>query len=143
VLEIIQRKVERVRAVAYAMNSGLMFSIANFWTGPWLGFIVDLVNGVATPLLIVVFVIVCVVATVTNAYGIILIQLGFKTGNASLLVPIQYFPVQVTPAIVYLIVFALIPPSAVSLGLFICGMILVIASSFILTRRQVLLEKTV
>src|SRR5271157_519017 len=142
ILDIIRRKVEKARGIAFALNSGLLFSIANFWTGPMLGMVIDIINNTSSPFEVAIFAIVGILATVTNIGGIVAIQHGFKTGNASLLVPIQYVPAQITPAIMYLSVFSLTPPSTLALALFIAGISLIIASSFILTRRQVLLEKS-
>jgi hypothetical protein len=62
------------------------------------------------------------ILVVTNMYGIAKIQLAFRVTNASLAIPIQQIPIQTAPALVSLAV-----------GL-------IIASTFLLARRQGMME---
>lgn len=77
---------------------------------------------------------------ITNMYGIAKLQLAFRVTNASLAIPIQQIPIQAAPAFVYLAVFRLAPPSVSSLLIFCISIALIICSSFVLARRQGMME---
>jgi hypothetical protein len=88
---------------------------------------------------LVLFIIACFILILTNMFAVGTIQDAFKTGQASLLIPIQQLPILIVPGLLYLLMFLLIPPTALSIFWFISGALLTICSTFLLGRRQVLL----
>lgn len=141
--EIIQRKTSRnsFKGLYLAIISGFCFSLANFWVFPLMATIVRVFEMVAVFGEVAIFIFASILLTLTNVYGIKYIQDSFKVGRASILIPIQQIPIQVTPAIIYLVVFLLIPPGNVELFLFIFAIFLIIGSSFLLAKRQAQLEE--
>jgi len=141
--EIIQRKTSRnsFRGLYLAIISGFCFSLANFWIFPLMATIVRVFEMIAVFGEVIIFVFASILLTATNIYGIKYIQDSFKVGRASILIPIQQIPIQVTPALVYLVVFFLVPPGNLELFLFIFAIFLIIVSSFLLAKRQAQLEE--
>jgi hypothetical protein len=72
----------------------------------------------------------------TNAIGMWQTQECFRYGQASNIIPVQQVPVQIAPVLVYFYVFALTPPSRISVVYMISGVALIIISGFLLGRRQ-------
>jgi hypothetical protein len=72
----------------------------------------------------------------TNLFGIAELQRAFRVSRAAAAVPLQNLPTQVAPALVYLLVFRLPPPSRAALWQFALGACLVLASSFLIGGKQ-------
>ena len=140
VLEIVKRVQPQLRAVSLALVSGILLAISGYWIAPMLATIVHVFDGSFILLELGLFAISCIILVLSNIFAVGSIQNAFKTGNASLLIPIQQLPMLVVPGFVYLIVFFLAPPGEFSLVWFLLGMILTIVSSFLLGRRQMMLE---
>ena len=142
VFEIGQRRttLDSYKGLYLAIVSGFCFALANFWVFPLMATIVRVFEMVAVLGEVAIFVFASVLLTVTNIYGIKYIQDSFKVGRASILIPIQQIPIQITPALVYLIVFLLVPPGIVELSFFLCAIVLIIISSFLLAKRQAQIE---
>jgi drug/metabolite transporter (DMT)-like permease len=140
VSEYVSRRRKSLHAVSRATVSGLLFALSNYWIAPMMGTIVHILEGTFVLLELGLFAVACITLVLTNVFGIGTLQDAFKTGQANLLVPIQQVPIQLTPGLVYLFVFLLIPPTQSSLILFSVAIILIIASSFLLGRRQILVE---
>ncbi len=124
-----------------AVFSGFCFALANFWVFPLMATIVHVFEMVAVFGEVIIFVFAAILLTLANIYGLGYLQNAFKVGRASILVPIQQIPIQVTPALVYLFVFFLSPPGMIELLLFLTSILLIIISSFLLAKRQVQLEE--
>jgi len=139
-LVIVNRRSTRFRATSLALISGVLFALSNYWIAPMMGTIAHVFDGTFVLPELVLFAVACITLVMTNVFGLGTLQTAFKTGQANLLVPIQQIPIQVVPALVYLVVFALLPPSVESILLLLAGIGLIIISSFFLGRRQVLLE---
>jgi hypothetical protein len=140
ILEIAQKRMRRNRGSALALSSGLFYVLSNFWVGPFMGAVLRVFEGIFTLPVLGLFGVCSAILVVTNLYGIGKIQLAFRIANASLAMPIQQIPIQTAPAIVYLFVFGLAPPSAASVLMFCFAIVLIIGSSFVLARRQAALE---
>ena len=63
-------------------------------------------------------------------------QLAFKVAQASNVVPVAQVPIQISPIVVYFYIFALRPPSVMSVTYMFAGTILTIISGFLLGRRK-------
>jgi len=140
VCQIGQRWSPRYRGILLAIVSGNMFALSNFWVFPLVATIAHVFSFTFVLPELIIFVLASAVLILTNIFGISQIQSAFKFGQASLLVPIQQIPVQVTPALVYLLVFLLVPPTVFSLLFLIVAILLIIISSFLLAKRQAQME---
>jgi hypothetical protein len=140
VLEIVAKRMIRYHGSALAISSGLFYVLSNFWVGPFMGAVLRIFKGVFTAPVIALFVCGSVILVLTNMYGIAKLQLAFRVTNASLAIPIQQIPIQSAPAIVYLVVFRLSPPSPGSVLMFCTAIVLIIGSTFVLARRQGMLD---
>lgn len=140
-LEIFQKKNEKFRGTFFAIISGAMYSLSDFWISPFLGTITRLQGGIYALGEIFLLVISSIILGITFIIGTIKLQQSFKFGIASNMATIQQVPVNIAPIIVYLLIFLLTPPSVFSIVFLILGSILIIISSYLLAARQVQLEK--
>jgi hypothetical protein len=130
------RNSARWRGLNHALRSGLLFVLSNFWVGPVTGTVLRLFRGRFSLPLAAMFAFTSAALVLTNLFGIAELQRAFRVSRASVAVPVQMLPTQVAPALVYLVVFRLQPPSGGALLLFALGAVLVVASSFLLGGRQ-------
>jgi hypothetical protein len=126
----------RLRGLNHALCSGLLFVLSNFWVGPFTGTVLRLFQGRFNLSLVVMFAFTSAALVLTNLFGIAEMQRAFRVGRAAVAVPVQMLPTQVAPALVYLVVFHLQPPSGVALLLFVLGAVLTVASSFLIRGRR-------
>jgi len=140
VLGSLAKRMTCCRGSALAVSSGLFYVLSNFWVGPFMGAVLRIFKGIFTLPVIAMFVAGSAILVITNLYGIAKLQLAFRVANASLAIPIQQIPIQSAPAFVYLAVFLLHPPSAASLLMFCLAIVLIIGSTFVLARRQRVME---
>ena len=124
------------RGLNYALRSGLLYVLSNFWVGPFTGTVLRLFQGRFSLPLAAMFAFSSAVLVLTNLFGIAELQRAFRVSRASVAVPVQMLPTQVAPAIVYLVVFRLEAPSIGALLLFALGAILIVISSFLLGGSQ-------
>jgi hypothetical protein len=139
--EIVQRNIEKIRGILLANTSGLMFSLSDFWVALLIGSFTLMFSGSFSIGGIFLLIISAIIMPVTNIFGIITIQKSFKNANASHMITIQQVPLNITPVIMYLLVFLLVPPSLISILLLIGGSILIVISSFILSKRQLKIDE--
>jgi hypothetical protein len=132
----LSRSSARLRGHSYALRSGLLFVLSNFWVGPFTGTVLRLFQGRFSLALAAMFAFTSAVLVLTNLFGIAELQRAFRLSRASVAVPVQMLPTQVAPALVYLVVFGLHPPSSGALLLFAVGAVLIVVSSFLLGGRQ-------
>lgn len=138
---VAQRRSVTYRATLLAILSGCLLAVSNFWIFPLMATIFHVFTFIFILAELVMFILAAVILVLTNMLSILTIQNSFKFGQASLLVPIQQIPIQAAPAFVYLAVFMLAPPFGyVSLLLLGLGITSIIASSFLLAKRQVQIQ---
>ncbi len=140
VLEASHRRWTRLRAVARALMSGLFIAMSNYWIAILMGTIVHVLDGTFVLLELGLFSISCIILVLDNIFALSTLQSAFLSGQANLIIPIQQVPIQIIPGFVFLLIFFLSPPTALSLVLFFVGVCLIVMSSFLLGRRQVALE---
>ena len=140
ICEILQRKIERLKGILLAISSGFQFSLTNFWIAPLMAVIAHVFGGNASLGEIILFIACAVILITASIIGIMKIQQSFKVANASLMIPIQQVPIQITPVIAYFLVFTLMPPTILPILYVIFGVSLIILSSFLLAKRQARLE---
>jgi hypothetical protein len=136
----ISQKFSTLKALLLALTSGIMLSLNNFWIAPLLWSFVNLFNIPFNFGALILCVISLGFLFAANVLAVITMSRAFKVGKASYLAPIQNIPVQLTPSILYFLVFLMMPPNAFSIVLLTAGILLIIVSSFILGKRQAELE---
>jgi len=138
---IVQRRGGARRGIALALLSGLLYVLSNFWVGPFVAVTLRILDGAGTAPHYLMFAFCSAVLVLTNLFGIGTLQSAFRYSKAAQAVPIQNVPVQLAPALVYLAVFGLAPPSPHSVPFMFVGVGLITASSFLLATRQVRVEE--
>jgi hypothetical protein len=124
------------RGMFIGLGNGFLSSLSDFWINPLLALLVlvlgghgsfaqNVIVGFAASLLLL-----C--ATFITWQN----QVAFKYAQASNIIPVAQVPNQISPVIVYFFVFALAPPSPLSVFYILAGTILTIIAGFILGRRQ-------
>ena len=129
-----------IRGISLAIFSGIMFSLSNFWISPLMGVLPPIFSGTFALTELLIFIFSIIILALSNYLGIVTIQKSLREGQVSNLIPIQQVPIQITPPFYYLLVFLLPIPSLYSLIFLIAGISLVIASSFLLGKRQAQIE---
>jgi hypothetical protein len=138
--QVVQRRGGRRRGIALAVLSGLLYVLSNFWVGPFVGVTLKILGGAGRLPHVAMFVFTSAVLVLTNLFAIGTLQSSFRYCKAAQAVPIQNVPVQLAPALVYLVVFRLVPPAPHSVNLMAGGVCLILVSSFLLARRQARVE---
>lgn len=141
ILEVVQRRNEKLRGIALAILSGCMFALSNLWISPLLGVIARVFSGIFSAGEFILFVVSSIILVLVNMLGIAKMQQAFKFGKASNLSPIQQVPQQITPIFIYFLLFFLVPPSEFSAIFMFIGITLILLSSFILGKRQAQMEE--
>ncbi len=136
IFEIFQRKMENVRAILLILIVGAMYVLSNFWISPLIGTIDNIFTGSAIWVEWILFLLACVILVLTNILAIGKQQTAFKYGDASKLVPLRQFPIQMAPAFIYLFVFSSAPPFLFSIPFLLVAATMIIVSSFLLGKRQ-------
>jgi len=140
ILETSQRRWTRIRAVTRALMSGLFIAMSNYWIAILMATIVHVFDGTFVLLELGLFAISAVILVLDNIFALGTLQSAFISGQANLIIPIQQVPIQIIPGFVFLLLFFLPVPSALSLVLFFAGVGMIVMSSFLLGRRQVALD---
>ena len=141
VFQILQKNYGNIRGILFALISGLMFSLSNFWISPLMAVITDIFSGTFNLGELMLFIVSSFMLVLTNIFAVTKMVEALHHGQASNLVPIQNVPQQITPAIVYFLIFFKIPPSIFSIIFFMIASILILISSFILGKRQAHIEE--
>ncbi len=136
--QVFQGRQKKYQGILLAIFSGAMFATSNFWVQPLMA-LFGVVFGAGQ--YIGFFLITITILILTNIFGIFKIQQAFQHGHASKLIPIQQLPIQIGPIFIYFAIFMWMAPKVYSLPFMIIAVTLVIASSFLLARRQAQLEE--
>jgi hypothetical protein len=137
----VQKGSKTYRAIWLIFAAGCMFAQQNFWIAPLSGTIYDAFVGTATTNELIFFVVSAVVLVMASLIAIVTQQTAYKYGQACTLNTLQQFPTQMSPPVVYLLVFQQTPPNAYSLPLLVLGTALVLVASYLLARRKVEISK--
>ncbi|MFX1387770.1 MAG: DMT family transporter [Promethearchaeota archaeon] len=141
ICHIFQKRVEKFKGILLAVLSGFMFALSNFWVSPLMGVITDIFSGTFNLAQIAIFITSIIILILTNVIGLATIQLAYRVGQASNMVPIQNVPTLITPIFIYFLIFLLAPPSIFSVIYLITGIILIGTSSFLLGKRSAQMEE--
>ena len=136
------KKRENAKALPMALGAGFPFIISNIWVQPLLIsmgaiFANNFDSGVPV---ILVFTVATIIVIFSNLFGIIHFQHAMAESNASIVIPIQQIPQQLSPIVIYFFIYQLTVPGTSSYIYLFSGIVLVIFAGFILSRRQSELE---
>lgn len=143
IFEFLRRKHEKYKGLLMAIEAGLILSLNTVWASPGTTVVTHVVNGIIIDEEIIFGIIIGITLLLIVAIGITIGQISLKYGQANILVPLTSVPIQTIPVIAFFIIFLSTPPSILSIIFIIIGFTLIIISSFLLTKRQVKLEKIV
>ena len=138
---LISLKSDQRKGIIMGFSNGFLFSLSNFWISPLTAIITIVLAFKGSSVQVILFAAACVILVVSNLLAFSQIQVAFKYGQASNIIPVQQISVQITPILVYFFVFSLTPPKTISGVFIVLASLLIIASGFLLGRRQEELEK--
>ena len=139
-VRILRRKFTTLKGILYALESGFMFALNNFWIAPLLGTVDNVFGGTFETNALILFIMAIITLPIVNYQGIFLLQKALEFGQASSMRPIQQAPIQIVPLFYFFAIFLLPPPTIFSLPLALSGMALILISMFLLSRRAAKLE---
>jgi uncharacterized membrane protein len=129
-------RIKNRKGMLIALANGFLSCLSDFWINPLLALVLIVLGGHSTPTQFIIFAIAALIlmtcATVITWQN----QLAFKYAQASNVVPVAQVPIQIAPILVYFFIFALTPPSSISVIYILTGTILTIVAGFLLGRRQ-------
>lgn len=124
------------KGMLIALTNGFLACLSDFWINPLLALILIVLNGHGSLTQEIIFVIAALILMTTATVITWQNQLAFKVAQASNVVPVAQVPIQISPILVYFYIFALKPPSEISVIYILAGTILTIISGFLLGRRK-------
>jgi multidrug transporter EmrE-like cation transporter len=138
---ILRRSRQNIKGTLYATDSGLMFALSNFWTAVFLGVFATVFSGTFVIGELFLFVCGAIMLPLSNYLGIFKMQKAYEVGNASKMKPTQQVPVQIAPIFYFFAIYMLPDPTGYSFSLDLIGIVLILASMYLLLRRQAILGK--
>jgi uncharacterized membrane protein YdcZ (DUF606 family) len=124
------------KGLLIVLGNGFLACLSDFWINPLLALIVLVLAGHGTFIQNFAFVMAAVILAFTASVITWQNQIAFKTAQASNVIPAAQVPIQISPVVVYFIIFALTPPRLTSVFLILAGMVLTIVAGFLLGRRS-------
>ncbi|MFX0011671.1 MAG: hypothetical protein ACFE9R_15265 [Candidatus Hermodarchaeota archaeon] len=140
-LEILHRNYAKYKGLILAIEAGLILSINTIWASPGTTVVTHLIDGIIVEAEIVFGIIIGIFLLVIMIIGIIIGQIALKYGQANVLVPLNNVPIQIVPIIAFFLIFLAVPASILSIIFVLVGFILIITSSFLLSKKQAKFEK--
>ena len=140
-MHLVSLKSAKRKGIIMGFSNGFLFSLSNFWVSPLVAVIVVVLSGRGDFSQTVIFILACIILVGANLMAFYQIQHAFKSGQASNIIPVQQISVQLTPVLVYFLVFALRPARNISTALISAGAMLIILAGFLLGQRQSEMEK--
>ena len=132
----IAHRVHGRKGMFIALTNGFLACLSDFWINPLLALILIVVSGNGSFIQEIIFVIAALILMTTATVITWQNQLAFKVAQASNVVPVAQVPIQISPIVVYFYIFALKPPSDISVIYILSGTVLTIFSGFLLGRRK-------
>ena len=119
-----------------ALTNGFLACLSDFWINPLLALILIVLGGNGSFTQEIIFVIAALILMTTATVITWQNQLAFKVAQASNVVPVAQVPIQISPILVYFYIFALKPPSDISVIYILAGTVLTIFSGFLLDEEK-------
>jgi drug/metabolite transporter (DMT)-like permease len=135
-LEILHRKYAKNKGLLFAIEAGLVLSLNTIWASPGTTVVTHVVDAIIIEEEIVFGIIIGIILIIITTIGITLGQISFKYGQANVLAPLTNVPIQIIPIIAFFIIFLSMPSTILSFIFMLMGLVLVIFSSFLLSKKQ-------
>jgi signal transduction histidine kinase len=136
VAQIFIKLIPHQQSIFLILQSGFVLAVSNCWMFPLTGTITHVFSGEFDLNELLLFIVSCFFVVLTNATSVVKVQKSFITGQANKLIPIQYLPFQTAPIFIYFYVYALSPPFPEAVPYCIIGLILILVSVTLLSKRQ-------
>jgi hypothetical protein len=127
-------------SIIHAVESGLLFSMTGIWMSVMITTIGRTFTSNASTNEIILFTISCFVLPGTNYFGIVRLQQAYVHGQATNLRIIQLIPIQIVPIIYFYLIYQQISPQAYSWVFAFVGILLILGSGYILSKRELQLR---
>jgi hypothetical protein len=124
------------RGMLFALSSGFLSCLSDFWINPFLALIALVLSGHGTFTQAGIFIIAALILLMCGALITWQNQQAFKYAQASNVVPLAQVPIQIAPILVYFYVFALIAPKPMAVIFVLAGTALTIISGLLLGQRK-------
>ena len=134
------RKSKKKKAILLSLGTAFPFIVGNIWMAPFIVTVGQLFSGALTPVTTRVLIISTILVAVVNIGGMVNMQIAMAEGNASIVIPMMQIPQQLSPVIIYFVIYAHKAPHISSYFLLIIAIALITYAGFLLTRRQTELE---
>jgi drug/metabolite transporter (DMT)-like permease len=129
-------RIKNRKGMLIALANGFLSCLSDFWINPLLALVAIVLYSHSTPTQFIIFAIAALILILCATIITWQNQLAFKYAQASNVVPVAQVPIQIAPILVYFFIFALTPPSSISVFYIFTGTILTIVAGFLLGRRQ-------
>ncbi|MGB8213774.1 MAG: hypothetical protein WCE68_09485 [Anaerolineales bacterium] len=123
------------KGLLIVLGNGFLACLSDFWINPLLALVMFVLAGYATSIQSFFFTMAAVILAFTASVITWQNQVAFKYAQASNIIPVAQVPIQICPVLVYFFIFALAPPSSISVFFILTGTILTIIAGFLLGRR--------
>jgi drug/metabolite transporter (DMT)-like permease len=123
------------KGLLIALGNGFLACLSDFWVNPLLALLLIVLAGRSSSIQNLFFEMSGLILALTASLITWQNQIAFKYAQASNIIPVAQVPIQISPVIVYFIIFALAPPQGISVFYIISGTILTILAGFLLGRR--------
>lgn len=131
------------KAIFMSLGTGFPFVIANICMQPLILSIEMLFKNNINTFVLLLGIITALLVLFTNVLGTIHLQKALAEGNASIIIPVQQIPQQLSIILIYFVIFARIAPCVMSYIYISLGIIIIITAGFILSKRQSKIENMV
>jgi hypothetical protein len=139
---LLRRAGARRRAVLYALDSGLLTVLNNFYFFVILAILAHILAGIFALTELVTFVGAIAIAPLCEILGIHRLQKSFEFGQATNMRPVQQAPIQIGAIFYFFWIYMLLPPSGlISVFLAVTAVIFILVSTVLLSRRQASLRE--
>jgi len=127
--------------VFIALGNGFLFAQSDFWVNPLIAVILIVLGGKGTSTQVIIFVAASIILSTCGAVVTWQNQMAFRYSQASNIIPVMHVPIQISPIIVYFLVFGLPAPTRASMFYALMGVALTITAGFLLGRRKEVLAE--
>lgn len=124
------------KALFMSLGAGFPFVIANICMQPLILSIEMILKNKIDTFILLLFFITAFIVIFTNVLGTIHLQKALAEGNASIIIPVQQIPQQLSIILIYFVIFAMAAPNIMSYIYISLGIIIIIVAGFILSKRQ-------
>jgi hypothetical protein len=139
---LLRRAGARRKDVLYALDSGLLTTLNNFWFALILAIVVHILAGAFALTELVIFICAIAITPPCEILGVHRLQKSFEFGQAANMRPIQQAPIQIAPIFYFFWIYMLPPPPGYpfSIPLTLIAIAFILVSMPLLSKRQASLK---